>query len=194
MAQNFIKAFFRLFFALLYRVEKEGFEVFEKPGKALIFANHQNNLDPLTIGCYVKPRIRAMAKKELFKTKIGTWFFTLCGAFPIDRGNADLNAIRTAIRALNDDSKLLIFPEGTRNFTTTPLPVKPGAIMIAIKAKAPVVPVFVSGPKHLFGKIKMKAFPVMDLSEYHDKKLTNEEYASIGDEIINRIYAMHNDK
>lgn len=191
MAQTFIKAFFRLFFFLFYRVNREGFEVFDTPGRALIFANHQNNLDPLTIGCYIRPHIRAMAKKELFRTKIGTWFFTLCGAFPIDRGNADTHAIKTAIRALQKDSKLLIFPEGTRNFTTTALAVKPGAVMIAIKAKAPLIPVFVKGPYHLFGKITLKALPAVDLSEYYDAKLTNEEYFAIGDRIMQSIYALH---
>lgn len=191
MAQNFIKGLFRVFFMVFYRVKKEGFEVFDQPGRTLIFANHQNNLDPLSIGCYVRPRIRAMAKKELFVNKFVSWVLDLCGAFPIDRGNADLAAIKTAIRVLQSDSKLLIFPEGTRNFTTTPKPVKPGAIMIAIKGKAPVVPVFVKGPSKLFGTIEMKAFPPIDLSEYYDKKLSNEEYDAIGMTIINQIYALH---
>jgi 1-acyl-sn-glycerol-3-phosphate acyltransferase len=191
MAQNIIKGLFRVFFMLFYRVKKEGFEVFDQPGRLLIFANHQNNLDPLSIGCYVRPRIRAMAKKELFVNKFVSWVLDLCGAFPIDRGNADLAAIKTAIRVLQSDSKLLIFPEGTRNFTTIPKPVKPGAIMIAIKGKAPVVPVFVKGPLKLFGTIEMKVFPPIDLSEYYDKKLSNDEYDAIGTDIINQIYAMH---
>jgi len=191
MGQTFIKAFFRVFFLIFYRVKKQGFEVFDTPGRALLFANHQNYLDPLSIGCYVRPRIRAMAKKELFTSKFVCWVLDVCGAFPIDRGNADLSAIKTAIRALQNDDKLLIFPEGTRNFTTTPLPVKPGAIMIAIKAKAPVIPVFVKGPSKLFGTIEMTAFPPMDLSQYYNQKLTNEEYDTIGNDIMQKIYALH---
>ncbi|MBQ5535902.1 MAG: 1-acyl-sn-glycerol-3-phosphate acyltransferase, partial [Oscillospiraceae bacterium] len=79
-------------------------------------ANHASAWDPLLI-CLALPRsmpIRIMAKKELMEIPFIGWIIKKLGAFGVDRGHSDLNAVKTAIKAVRDGESLLVFPEGTR--------------------------------------------------------------------------------
>ena len=56
-----------------------------------------------------------MGKKELFENKALGWAFRQVHGFPVDRGNMDMGAIRTAMGVLKAGETLGIFPEGTRS-------------------------------------------------------------------------------
>ena len=82
----------------------------------MICANHSSGWDPILLVCALACDfpLRIMAKQQLMKVPVVGWFIRKMGAFGVDRGNSDINAIKTAIRSLREGYNLLIFPEGTR--------------------------------------------------------------------------------
>lgn len=82
----------------------------------ILCANHISLLDPvyLIYGLTRKNRIYIMAKGELFKNKLFSWFFTKVGAFPVNRG-VGADGLKTAAAVLESGNPLMVFPEGTRS-------------------------------------------------------------------------------
>ena len=84
----------------------------------------------------------------------------------MDRGNADISAIRSSIAALKSGSGLMIFPQGTRNRNNERTPMLNGASMIALRGGVPVVPAYIDGPYRLFRKMDLCFGAPIDLSAY----------------------------
>lgn len=116
----------------------EGREHVPLAGRAIIAGNHTNGLDPFVISHAIPRarRIQFMAKKELFENPFLAWVIGTGGSFPVDRSGNDIGAIRTALRILQAEGMLGIFPQGTRGGTE----LQGGAALLALKGKAPIVP------------------------------------------------------
>ena len=103
---------------LLFFMKIEGRENVPKDRNCILMGNHQCLLDPVTLALCVPDReIHFMGKKELFENKALGWVFRQVHGFPVDRGNMDMGAIRTAMGVLKAGETLGIFPEGTRSKT-----------------------------------------------------------------------------
>ena len=105
----------RPFVLLLHPLDVQGRENLpDEP--VLICANHSSGWDPVLLVCALASDfpLRIMAKEQLFKIPIIGGFIRRMGAFPVDRGNSDIGAVKTSIKSLKDGFSLLIFPEGTR--------------------------------------------------------------------------------
>ncbi len=140
---RFVRAIIRLPFNLIYRVRSSGGDRLPQ-GPGVVVCNHIHALDPVTVGCNMRRVFFTMAKAELFKNPLLGFFMRAFGAFPVNRGSGDVGAITTAERLLEEGELLLIFPEGTRSKTGDTGRMKPGALLIALKAGAPVIPAFIS--------------------------------------------------
>lgn len=184
----FFRAIIKFYYTVLFNIKIHDIDKLPSEGSYMICSNHMSAQDPLIIGVSLKPFITCMAKKELFKYKITDWFFRVNGAFPVDRNANDISAIKTAIKNLKNGQPVLMFPEGTRNKTKTPLDAKPGVAMIAIRSKVPVVPITLSGDYRLFRTIHLTIGDTIYLDDYYGKKLSSEEYQQISQNIINKIY------
>ncbi|WP_456342578.1 lysophospholipid acyltransferase family protein [Thermovibrio sp.] len=136
------------------RLKVKGRENIPQEGKVLLVANHRSYLDPPLVAFAVKKRpVFFMAKSELFDTPIlGSLIKHWGNAFPVKRGKADLTALKTALELLNKGELVCIFPEGQRAPKGKFLRGKWGAGMVAIKAKAPIVPCLIEGSEALIGK------------------------------------------
>ena len=147
------KAIFGGLFKLLLRVKpvNREKEVFDKP--FIVVANHTAIMDVAAIVIAMKNQIRYMAKKELFKVPVLSWFVKSMGAFPVDRKAGDVAAIKKTIAMLESGECVGIFPQGTRCPYVNPreTEVKDGVGMIAARAGVGVVPVFIKNKK---GKLK----------------------------------------
>ncbi len=147
----------RFLIKLFWGLEVDGLDNIPARGGAIIVANHNTWFDPVAIAAASARPVHFMAKVELFKNPLLRWFFTKVYAFPIKRGAADRQAIRTAQKRVADGHLLGIFPEGTRNVSKQELlPFQGGAALIALKTGVPVIPAITLGANPLRWRRKIK--------------------------------------
>lgn len=171
-------------------VELRGTENLEDEA-AILCANHSSAWDPILLVLAMPQsfNLRIMAKKQLFSIPLVRWFLRNMGVFPVDRGNSDIGAVKTAISSLRDDWNLLIFPEGKRVKKPGQVMPKSGAGMMAIRAGVKMVPVFIGTAKRLFRKTVI-IFGKPFTPTYTGRKGTAEEYQANTDEVMRRAYEL----
>ncbi len=185
-----IKFLANIVFRLIFRIEVHGKENVIKEGRLILCSNHIHNFDPIILAMVFPRQVCWMAKKEIFKSKIFASFLDKLGAFPVDREESDLSAIKNALRVLKNENVLGIFPEGTRVKEVNLDNAKPGIALISIKSKAPIIPVYIEGNYKLFSKIKICFGRVIDFSSSYDKKLNTEDYRLLSQDILKTIYSI----
>jgi 1-acyl-sn-glycerol-3-phosphate acyltransferase len=148
------RAVFTIIMKVLMRVRIYGEENFPEP-PFIITSNHASLMDPPIIGLACKKYpVHFMAKRELFTVPvIGAWTSRV-KCIPVDRGKNSIRAIREAIRRLKRGAVIGVFPEGARTTTGELQEAKLGTGLLIIKAKVPVVPVYVYGSGEAFPKGK----------------------------------------
>jgi 1-acyl-sn-glycerol-3-phosphate acyltransferase len=141
----------------------------------VLVAPHRTYLDPVFIAIPLYPkRFVFMAKKELFKNKLVSWFLKKLGAFPVDREKPGPSAVKIPVKALKEThDALMIFPSGTRHSSE----MKGGAAAIAKMAKVKLLPVVDQGPLSIGDVFKRQTVHVNfgDLIDISDIKRMNEE-------------------
>ncbi len=159
-------------FGGLYRCRARGAEHLPYDGPAIVIIDHKSNVDPIVIGMIFDRPLRYMAKIELFRWRPLAWLITTLGAFPIERGAGDRDALRTSLEVLARGEVLLMFPEGTRFRDEEVHPFLPGVGMIALRSGAPVVPMAMDGTQRLVqdgrpGRPSLRAIvgPPLDLTD-----------------------------
>jgi glycerol-3-phosphate dehydrogenase (NAD(P)+) len=133
------------FFLLYFRMSRVGREHIPRDGGVIIAANHRSFLDPFVIGTLVRRPVYFVAKTELFRRPLQAWWLSSLGAFPVDRGQGDRDAMDTARRILERGDCVVIFPEGTRTRPGALGNPKRGVGRLALETGAPIVPVAVIG-------------------------------------------------
>lgn len=145
----FVRGILQPFFHLYFRMTRIGREHIPAEGPVIVAANHRSFLDPFIIGTMARRPMYYVAKKELFRHRFTNWLLTGVGAFPIDRGAADADAMGTAREVLERGDILLIFPEGTRIRPGGLADPKRGVGRLALETGAPVVPVAIIGTENV---------------------------------------------
>ncbi|MFY9233005.1 MAG: lysophospholipid acyltransferase family protein [Fimbriimonadaceae bacterium] len=181
----FVRAIVKwLFFKGTGGLTVKGMKNVPRNGPLVIAPNHVSNLDPPVIACSIPRRITFMSKREFFKGVFGKLIASL-GSFPVQRGEGDTEAIRTAIKLLEQGNAVLIFPEGTRGDGRTILPFNKGIAMLASRTGAPVLPVGIVGNQQKWPKAKSKPGWGRVVVEFGET-LTYAEYAKGASERENR--------
>jgi 1-acyl-sn-glycerol-3-phosphate acyltransferase len=162
----------------LFRLRVRGLENVPASGGYVLACNHVSSFDPWPLGMPLWPKrmLRFMAKSELY-----WWPLRLvldnAGAFPVRRGQADVEAIETAVGLARDGEVVAMFPEGTRRrkglvkrFEARP---RSGAARIALEAGVPLVPAAVTGTDRLtrLGPLRVAYGPPVDVDDLRDKEL-----------------------
>jgi 1-acyl-sn-glycerol-3-phosphate acyltransferase len=136
-----------------FRLRARGREHLPKGGFVLA-ANHTSNFDPWPLGLPLFPQrqLRFMAKVELFKPVLGP-ILKAGGAFPVRRGEGDLEAVQQAVELVREGEVVVMFPEGTRRKKglrkTHEARAHTGAARIALTAEAPLVPAAIKGTERI---------------------------------------------
>jgi 1-acyl-sn-glycerol-3-phosphate acyltransferase len=114
-------------------------------GGVVLALNHFSWLDPPAFGAACPRNIRYMAKIELHEVKlIGPWIRSY-GTFSVRRGESDREAVRLMRQCVQDGEALGLFVEGTRQRKGVPGDVQPGAAMVALQERVPIVPAAIHG-------------------------------------------------
>ena len=115
-------------------------------GAYLVIAPHRTWADPIYLCAALRHwQPHFMAKQELFRIPLLRGLIRAFGAYPVNRGGADVVAVRHTIAMLKEGSAVGLFPQGHRYNKVDPrkTPVKTGAAMIALKAGVPILPVYI---------------------------------------------------
>ena len=131
-----------------------GVEATARPGAFILAANHISHFDPPLLAIAIRRKIDWMAMVELFENPIAGRWLCAIDSFPVNRGNVDRRAVRTAIARLKLGRAIGIFPEGgIRDGARSVLeggPIRPGLGAIAQLGNAPVIPCVILGSDRLY--------------------------------------------
>lgn len=126
----------------LFRVDAQGVEEVPDRGPLILVSNHIHALELPVLRVLLRPRVvRTLAKAESWDHRLLGWVMDQWHAIPVRRGEADLAALRSALRTLSDGGLLGIMPEGTRSGDGRLQRANPGVGLIAQKAACPILPV-----------------------------------------------------
>ena len=151
----------------IFPVRYHGRENYDLQAPYIAMSNHNRALDPLILAYPCKKyEVRFVGKKELVKVK---WIANLLNnglhMITVDRHNSDLAAMRLCVKTLRDGYVLGIFPEGTRHHEDLMTEVETGAAVLALRAKVPILPVFIQSKPRLFRVNHVYIGKPMDVSD-----------------------------
>lgn len=168
---------------------------------SVIICNHTSMAEVLPIVTHLWAtgrRARPIFKSEFNKTGIVRWAFALAGGIPVDRGTADLSALRAAQHALQRGEDVLIFPEGTRiRSDEQPVELHGGFALIAQMGKAPIAPMAVCGFRDITPlgkkvmrpmKCWMRAGDLVRLEDAPEGMKRRERTQWVEDEALRRMF------
>jgi 1-acyl-sn-glycerol-3-phosphate acyltransferase len=155
----------------VFRLRATGLEHLPAEGGFVLAANHTSNFDPWPLGLPLFPQrwLRFMAKSELYWWPLGR-VLDAAGAFPVERGRGDLEAIAKAVELVRSGEVVVMFPEGTRQrkglrkrWEARP---HTGAARIAQRADAPLVPAAIKGTDRLarLGPLRVAYGPPIEVT------------------------------
>jgi 1-acyl-sn-glycerol-3-phosphate acyltransferase len=183
----------------VFRLDAQGVENLPAEGGFVLAANHTSNFDPWPMGLPLWPKrqLHFMGKVEIFNPIMGP-FLRAGGAFPVRRGEADMEAIKMAVEICGRGDVVAMFPEGTRQqkglrkkFEHKP---RTGSARIALTADVPLVPAAIKGVDRLSRLAKLEVaygepVPVDDLVGLTSREAQVEATGRL----MERIYALHGD-
>lgn len=143
---RFVVGFIRIVLNRYFRVDLRGHvDNLKVDGPLILAPVHRSNLDSLLVGGASTRRCRALAKHTMFTSKPFAWLISSLGAFPVERGTADREALRAARMLLDNGEAMFVFPEGTRQEGRDVGEIYDGVAYLSAKTGARVVPVGIAG-------------------------------------------------
>ncbi|MCK9479689.1 MAG: 1-acyl-sn-glycerol-3-phosphate acyltransferase [Firmicutes bacterium] len=189
IAQSILKLFFNIFFT----PQIVGKENILKDGGFVFACNHKSNFDPALAGGYMPRKMGYLAKKELFSNAVFGWLLKGLGVMPITREAAEIGTLKTIIKLLRNGGIVAVFPEGTRSIKDVN-DVKSGAVLFAIKGQVPIQPALITGNYKLFGKLKLTFGKPIYYTQYHNKKVSQQQLHSLSVELMEHIYSLSGER
>lgn len=162
-AYRFTAFLIRVYLRATCRLHAPDMHKIPMKGPLIVITNHTGRIEVPVLFALLQPRkITAWAKLETWDNWLLGRVFTLWGIIPIRRGEADMNALRKAIEALDNEFIFGIAPEGTRNKTGRLLRAHPGAVLLAIRSGVPILPV-----AHWGGEAHLRNLKGLRRTDFH---------------------------
>ena len=138
----------------LIRVRCEGADLIPRDAPVVFMANHESWVDIPALMIAIPVQVRFLAKKSLFKVPFLGWAMAAMGFVPVDRANrrTAVASFEEAAARIRTGRSVLLFPEETRTRDGSLLPFQRGGFLIALKARVPIVPVGLEGPRRCLPK------------------------------------------
>lgn len=147
---------------------------------AVLVCNHRSSVDPFFLQTVSPRKIYWMVAREYCVHPIFGLFLRMCEVIPVGRGGVDTAATKTALRHTAGGGLVGMFPEGRINMTEQLLlPCRPGAAVVAMKSRVPMLPVYIQGspyrktawsPFFMRAKVVVRVGPLIDISEYYGRE------------------------
>ena len=184
----------QLLFAVFFRGRVFGTHQVPRTGGVLLVANHQSFLDPVLATLALPRECHYMARDTLFKNGAFRWLIASLNAYPIKRGTADVGGIKETLRRLKSGALVTTFPEATRTHDGSIAPMQPGIVLLARKARVPVVPCVILGAYQAWPRSARLPHPHGVVVAY-DQPLDLAQFTNTSDDAIiadirNRIIAL----
>jgi 1-acyl-sn-glycerol-3-phosphate acyltransferase len=169
---------------VLWRCEIQGRWPLPKGQGAVVICNHRSSIDPTFIALATKAVVHWMVAKEYCEHPALRGVLRTCEVIPTGRAGVDTASTRQAIRLAEQGELVGMFPEGRIN--TTPqmlLSSRPGAVLVALKARVPIVPCYIQGspyrgtvlsPFFTPAHVRLVIGQPIDLSEYYGREHDRE--------------------
>lgn len=170
------------------RLEVRGREKIPAGCAVVFMSNHQSNADPPALAASLPP-VLFLAKKEAFRIPILGRAMRLRGFVPVDRKNREraAMAIDEAAEALRSGKSFLVYPEGTRSPDGRLQPLRKGVFVMALRARAPIVPVSVSGATQIMRKGEWAMHPGLIRITLQDPVRTDNRSLDDRDQVMEEV-------
>lgn len=189
-----------LFVRLLWRTNLPRHTPAGSEKGAVVVCNHRSSIDPFFLQvCFDRP-MHWMVAREYVESRAFGWFLRTCEVIPVSRSGSDMAATRAAIRYAERGDLISMFPEGRINMTDKLLlPVRPGAIMVALRARAPLLPCYIDGapyrgtpasPFFMPARVRVRFGEVIDLSQYYDQENSDALVKELMTRIVKEIASL----
>ena len=149
---RFCRAVTQALFLLLFRGRVFGVRNVPLDGGVLLVCNHQSFLDPILATLAPPRECHYMARDTLFGNRLFRRLIESLNAFPVRRGTGDIGAIRETLRRLKHGVLVTAFPEGTRTWDGRVGAMQTGVVLIARKARVPLVPTLILGAYEVWSR------------------------------------------
>jgi len=168
-----------------FRVQVGGsIDSLKADGPLIIAPVHRSNLDSMLVAGASTRRCRALAKHTMFENKQFAWLIASLGAFPVQRGTADREALRAGRMLLDNGEAMIVFPEGTRQQGQQVGEIFDGVAYLSAKTGARVVPVGIAGTGEAMGKgtkIPKRERVVVQVGEILEPPTATGKRVTVGD-------------
>jgi 1-acyl-sn-glycerol-3-phosphate acyltransferase len=145
----------RVYFRLTLRMDAPGIDKVPAQGPLIIISNHTGQIEVPVLATLLQPRkITGWGKAEAFDNPLLHWAFGAWQIIPVRRGEADMRALKAALRAIEKGMVFGIAPEGTRNYTGKLKRALPGAVTLALHSNAPIIPIAHWGGEKYLSNLK----------------------------------------
>ena len=191
----FINFLIRVYTRITCRIDAPDLHKFPMHGPLIAIANHTGQIEVPLIFAHLQPRkLSGWAKAESWDNKFLNWVFGVWGIIPVRRGEADMHALKEALRALKKGLIFGVAPEGTRNYNGILRRALPGTVIIALHSGAPILPI-----AHWGGEVYLKNLKRFKRTDFHIRigepfklnveglKVTGEVRQQIADEMMYRL-------
>ena len=190
---NGLLSFIRIFIApcvrLFYPFKFYGEKL--PDGAAVLVGNHYRAIDPMYPLCATKEAVHFMSKKSLLEKPVLGALLNAVRVIGVSRDGSDIRAMMDSIKCLKNGEKISLYPEGTRNKSGDDFqPFKGGAAVMAIKAKAPIIPIVIYKRSHMFKRTHVLIGKPIDLCEFYGVKMSDEKIAEADQKLLDAMLAL----
>jgi 1-acyl-sn-glycerol-3-phosphate acyltransferase len=140
-------------------VRVSGIERLDRSRSYVFAANHQSIYDIPIVFSALPFQLRIVAKDSLRKIPFLGWHLQRTGHLLVDRSRPGAGVVKKMARLVGEHHSLIVFPEGTRSVDGTVARFKGGPFVLALEARVPVVPISISGSRHVMKKGRLMVCP-----------------------------------
>ncbi len=155
-----------------------------KKGAIMVSANHNTLFDPIVVQIpFPLRRVNCLATKDLFDTELKKQFFVQMHCIMVDKDNFSLASFHEVVNCLQEGKVVVIFPEGklNHNGTESILAFKSGAVLMAHRAGAPIVPMYIVKPQKWYHRQHIVVGMPLNVSEMLGKMPSMQDLNNAND-------------